>query len=205
MIPVENAAGGAAAGAHEQPEGAPDQHADQVAHIEQRGDQKQLRPPQDAAVVQRADDGQTGAPDQEDLVGGFGGGDDVVAQRLVVDPVADGLEAAGEELHGAQGELVLDGHDLLDGIHSPNQPQQVQPARLPEEAPALQNTKFLRTEGIQHKAQRQHDAPADEPEDISLSRFGHRKSPLFQNRWDNFTTCRQKTQPFAVLYARYSK
>ena len=41
MIPVENAAGGAAAGVHHQPEGTPDQHADEVTHIKDHRDYKE--------------------------------------------------------------------------------------------------------------------------------------------------------------------
>ena len=190
MIPVEDPAGGAAAGAHQQPEGTPDQHADQIAHIEQHRDQEQLRAFQDAAVVKPADDRQTGAPDEEDLVGGLGGGDDIRPEGLVVDPVAVEAEAAGEELHGAKRELVFDGHDLQEGVRRPHQPEQVEQAELFEEVPALQNVKFLPPQAVQHKAQHQHDAPAHQPEDIPFSHFGH-LCPLFsQIRWDNSTTTR---------------
>ena len=41
MIPVEDAAGGAAPGFHQQPEGTPDQHTDQIAYIEADADHKQ--------------------------------------------------------------------------------------------------------------------------------------------------------------------
>ena len=84
-----------------------------------------------------------------------------------------GAEAAGEELHGPQGELVFHGNDLQEGIRRPNQPQQVEQAEFLEEVPAFQNIKFLPPQAVQHKAQHQHDAPANQPEQISFSHFGH--------------------------------
>jgi len=51
MIPVKDPAGGASAVVHDQPERTPDQHADQVAYVEQDTDHKQVRLADDAILI----------------------------------------------------------------------------------------------------------------------------------------------------------
>ena len=52
MIPVENTAGGAATVFHNKvPEGAPEQHANQIAYIEERGNPKHCKIAEDALRV----------------------------------------------------------------------------------------------------------------------------------------------------------
>ena len=162
MVPVEDAAGGAAAVAHHQTEGAPHQHADQIADIEADGAHEQAQLADDAAEVQAADGQDQGGPDQEDLVGRLGGGDDVIPQGLVIDFFQNGLEAVGEELHGAQGQLVADGQDLMDHIHHPKEPQQVVHRPAPEEVQPLQDGEGVRPEDAGQGAQDEYDAAADE-------------------------------------------
>ena len=93
MIPVEDAAGGAAAVLHDQPERTPDQHADQIAHIERNGDHEEDHVIDDSIVVQQADGNDQGGPEDEYLIGGLGGGDHIVTQGLIIDFVPDGAKA----------------------------------------------------------------------------------------------------------------
>ena len=69
VVPVEDPAGGAAAVAHHQPEGTPDQHADQVADVEKYGNEEQNRLAEQPPVPAKADDRQQGAPDRENQGG----------------------------------------------------------------------------------------------------------------------------------------
>ena len=97
MVPVEDAAGRAAAVLHNEPEGAPDQYADQVADIERERDEEERRVGEDAQPMQQRERNHHRRPEQEDPVGGAGGVDDVLAQRLIVDLAGGGAEAETEE------------------------------------------------------------------------------------------------------------
>ena len=50
MIPVENAAGGAAAGFHEQAERTPDKHTDEIADVEEYGNHEHARAIDDICI-----------------------------------------------------------------------------------------------------------------------------------------------------------
>ena len=97
MVPVENPAGGAAPGFHHQPKGAPDQHTDQIAHIKGNRDQKQQWLVQHTSVIEYAEHCQQTAPEQKDLIGRLGGGDNVFPESLLIDFLPNGPEAAGKK------------------------------------------------------------------------------------------------------------
>ena len=78
MIPVENAAGGAAAGLHHQTEGTPDQHADEITDIEENRDQEKTDPAIETASVPNANGSSKEDPENRNLIGSFGGADDVL-------------------------------------------------------------------------------------------------------------------------------
>ena len=103
VVPVEDPAGGAAAVAHHQPEGTPDQHADQVADVEKYGNEEQNRLAEQLPVPAKADDRQQGAPDRENQ-----GGPPVLlpekeAKGFRVGADFSGPEPPGEELGGPPG------------------------------------------------------------------------------------------------------
>lgn len=148
VVPVEDAAGGAAAVFHDKPEGAPDQHTDQITDIEHHRDHKKAGPVQPAGKIQAADGGDKQAPEQEHLVGRLGGGNDILAQGLIVDFFPDGPEAVGKKFLGAQGHLVPDGHDLQKHIGYPNRPQQVQGGGEAEKVHPLQYGKSPPAEAV---------------------------------------------------------
>ena len=55
MVPVEDSAGGTAAGLHQKPERTPYQHADKVTNIEAHTDHKQTYLADDPGPIQNAD------------------------------------------------------------------------------------------------------------------------------------------------------
>ena len=91
----------------------------------------------------------------------------------MVDLVQNGLEPVGEELHGAKGQLVSDGQNLLDHIQHPHQPQQMEDGPTPEEVQTMENVKGLGGCEAGNSTQYQDDASADQLEDVSFSCFGH--------------------------------
>ena len=125
MIPVENAAGGAAAVAHDEPEGAPYKHADKVAHIKGNGNQQQLGLTQHVKEVQQPQHGDERHPDDHDLIGSLGGRAHVRLDSLLIYLLRNGSEAGKEMLMRAQRNIALDRHKLAEHIDKPQYPQQV--------------------------------------------------------------------------------
>jgi len=92
MIPVEDAAGGAAARLHQKTERTPDQHADQITHIEQHRNEKEFFCVQNPPIVQQPNDRKQRDPDQHDLIGCFRGGNGISFQCGKIDLLLDGLK-----------------------------------------------------------------------------------------------------------------
>ena len=171
VIPVENAAGGAAFVLHDQPEGTPDQNADQVTDIEADGDHKEPQFADHVRIIQYADQGDQGDPEQHDLVCGFCGGYDVVFQGLGIDLFADGTETVGKKFLRTQGHFVFYGNDLLNHIRDPDDPQKMQGGESREKVSAFQNIKYLRRDKAHQQAQDENCGPTDQADKVSLSCF----------------------------------
>jgi hypothetical protein len=92
VIPVEYAACGAAAGMHEQPEGAPDEHTNQIADIENDRNKKQGQIAQDSFEMKDAYNGYQREPQQHYFICGMGGAHGVFLQRFIVDLFPYGFE-----------------------------------------------------------------------------------------------------------------
>ena len=122
MVPVEYATGGAAAIFHDEPERTPDQHADEVADIEEHADHEKNGVVDHAEIVQQSDDGQKNDPDDENLVRGFGGRDHVFAECGMIDLFADRLEFDFEQFLRPQRDIVLYGNQLEYHINDPDYP-----------------------------------------------------------------------------------
>ena len=101
MVPVEDPAGGAAAVAHDQTEGAPDQHSDQIADIKAYADEEKSGFVDDSVEIENSDYSNQGAPEDKYLVCSLGGGLDIAAQGIPVDFLPNGPEAVGKDLLGA--------------------------------------------------------------------------------------------------------
>ena len=173
MVPVKDPAGGAASVFHDEPEGAPDQHADQIADIESGADHKQCGLADNAGKVKDADHCQQRDPQQHHLVGSLGGGGDMGLQSGGVDLLSDGAKAMRKEFHGAQGQFVSDGDDLQDHIQNPDRPEQMKRGEGAEEIQTIQNGKTLRPKEAQRTADQKDKTPADQPKKVSFAGFGH--------------------------------
>ena len=96
VIPIEYAAGGAAAVAHDKAEGAPYQHADKVAYIKGNRNQQQSGFMQHIKEVQQTDDRNKRNPNKHYLVGGLGGGTDVFLNGLLVYLLRNGMSSSAQ-------------------------------------------------------------------------------------------------------------
>ena len=178
VIPVEDPAGGAAAVFHHQTEGAPDQHADQVAYIEKYGDQKKSGLSKNPGEIKNADGSNQGPPDDENFISGLCCVDDIAVKGFVIDFILHGPEAAGPELLGAQRHLIPDGDDLLDHIHNPQQPKNMEKRKTGEKVQAVQNPEGFGGSVSSCAAKQKNKDTADQPDKVSLSCFGHEKAPV---------------------------
>lgn len=126
MIPVEDPAGGAAAGFHQKPERTPDQHADQVAYIKAHADHKQPHLADDSGPIEDADRCYQRTPQQENLICSLGRCQDIASQCFVIDFIPNRLKEIGKQFHRSQRQFVFNGDDLQDHICNPNQPKDMQ-------------------------------------------------------------------------------
>ena len=161
MVPVENAAGGAAAGLHQKPERAPDEHADEVADVEGHGAEEERDFTDAAGEVQSSEHTDERTPQQHDLVRALSGLHGVAAERFVVDLLADGLKAVLEQLLRAERHLVFDGDDLQEHIDGPKAPKQMERGEAGEKVHAVQYIEFLRCERTAQTAENKHDTAPD--------------------------------------------
>ena len=97
MIPVENAAGGAAFVFHNQPERAEDEHADQIAHIKQNADQKKMNILQNSDMMKRSQPRNEQSPEDKYLVRRLRGSDDIGLKGLYIDFLKHRAEAVFEK------------------------------------------------------------------------------------------------------------
>ena len=173
MVPVENAAGGAALGAHDQAERAPDEHADEVANVKQHGYHKKTGLVYDACIIEQTYHCQQQAPQHQHLVSSFGGCRYVSAQGLVVYFFSDGLEAVCKQLLRAKGQLIFYGDELEDHIHQPYGPEQMQRIEALYKTHAVQNIKRFRTDKTRYGAQYKNQAAPCKTPHILFSHCRH--------------------------------
>ena len=98
MVPVKNAAGGAAAGLHQKPERAPDEYADEVADVEGHGAEEERDFTDTACEVQNSEHTDERTPQKHDLISALGGICGVAPQCFGVDLFPDGAEAVFKQL-----------------------------------------------------------------------------------------------------------
>ena len=139
VIPVEDPARRAAPVVQDQPERTPDQHADQIAHVERHGDQEQDPVIDDICLPQHDERNDPGRKDDKDLVGRFGRLNDVLAQVDVVDRLFDGAESHLEQLLRTERQPRAHGNQLQQHIKDPQPPQQMEHREMFEEIPAFQD------------------------------------------------------------------
>ena len=142
MIPVENSAGGAASGSHQQAEGTPHQHANQITDIETYTNQKELMFSDDARSIQNTDRCDQCTPEKEHFVCRFRGGYNISAKGFIVDFLPNGLKTVGKQLLRSQRDFVFDGDDLQDHICHPNEPKQMEQGRHGEEIHVIEYIKL---------------------------------------------------------------
>ena len=181
MVPVEDAAGGAAAGLHHQPERAPDQYTDEIAHVEDHADHKQTNFPDDAREIQKSDHRQQDAPQGKDFISGLGGGGNIFLQGLNVYFFTNGAKTVRKEFLRTQGQAVFDGNDLKDHVRHPDQPKQMKHGKSGKEPESLQNIKDLRTNKARKPAKEQDHGSAHQFPYVSFPRFGHKRTPVGEN------------------------
>ena len=126
VIPVKDPTGGTAAVFHDQPEGAPDQHANQVADVKQHRDHKQRYLVDYAPIIQQPDPRDQKAPKDKNLISGLSGGHDIASQGFMVDLVPYGPKMVGKELLRAYWDFIFNGDDLKEHIYDPYRPQKMQ-------------------------------------------------------------------------------
>lgn len=169
MIPVENAAGGAAPVFHQQTERTPDQHTNQVADIKDYGDQIQGGFSNPVFEIQHTDGANQNAPQNQYLIGGFAGGQNIGFQGIPIDFIPNGAETMGKELLRPNGDPVSDGDDLENHIRNPDDPEKMQRGKLMKELIPFQNIKCIGTEKVQRQTDDKNQATPDEPGKIAFS------------------------------------
>jgi len=173
MIPVEDAAGGTAAVAHHQAERAPDQHADQIADVEEDGDDEEHAVVDNSGMVYHADSCGEQCPDDHDAVRSACGGNDIRFQMFGIELLANGTEALPEELERTDGDVPADGDKLKEHVDHPHAPQKMQDGKALKECKAAEQFKLLRAIQIHQNGQNQNDASGSEPEKVDFSDSGH--------------------------------
>ena len=155
MVPVENAAGGAAAVFHKPyPEGAPEKHADKVADIKSNAYEQEHSSADNAGEIEGADDAVEDYPDQTHKNGVFIGLDYktdkffVAAQHIIL----EGLEGAFEKLLRARGPISFGGDKLHYHVHHPDHPHNVEKAEAVKDMEAVHNIKLPGRENKQQSA-----------------------------------------------------
>ena len=175
MIPVEDAAGGAAAVLQDQlPERAPKQHADQVAHIENNADPKQQVVGKDLQMAQKAQNRCKRRPHNKNCRSA-----EVhllhSAPHLRDRRFSSRTKVAAKKLLRAQGyQRFLQGDQLHQHIAYPNQPQNMQQGRTLQELPLLDHLKLPRTGRQKDGHQHQHRTSKHEPPHIHSTQCGQR-------------------------------
>lgn len=168
MIPVKDPTGGTAAVFHDQPEWAPDQHADQVANIKQHRDHKQRYLVDYAPIIQQADPHDQKAPKDKNLISGLSGGHDIASQGFMVDLVPYGPKMVGKELLRAYWDFIFNGDDLKE--LSLNQgPQKMQGRKDFEKIHSVEHKETIRLIQPHENARDKNYAAADQARKISFS------------------------------------
>ena len=121
MIPVEDAAGGAAFVLHNKSERTPYKNADKITHVEDHGNEKQPHPADHSRKIKHADNGNQPTPEQQHLVGGTAGRGNVISQGGGAYLFPDRTEVRGKQLHRADrnSELVIYRDYLQEHIEHP--------------------------------------------------------------------------------------
>ena len=173
MIPVKDPASGAAPVLHNQPEGTPDEHTDQITHIKEYRDHKKRHFIDDTKKIQHPDPGNEQTPKDKHFVSRFCGRYDVVSQSLVIDLVPYWFETAGKKFLRSQRHLIFDGDDLKDHVHHPHTPQKVQKRKLFEKIHSIQNREEIPPEQIHEQAKHKNHTASNQPTYINLSCLRH--------------------------------
>ena len=172
MVPVEDAAGGAAFVFHNQPEGAPDEDADQVADIKEHRDHKQAGLVDDTLEIQGADGRRHKAPEDKDLIGGLGGGSRIVPEAAGADSLPGGTVAVGEQLPGAQGQPAFHRGQLEEHIRHPDEPEKMQGGKAAEKVGAVQHREAFGPAAPEQGAPRQNQNAPSQAEKVPFPGFG---------------------------------
>ena len=98
MVPIENAAGGAAFVFHNKSERAPYKHTDKIANVKQHRNEKHCRFIDYTEQAERADRRNEKHPNNHNAVGGFRCGNDMVAKCLRAYFIAYRSETVGKQL-----------------------------------------------------------------------------------------------------------
>ena len=174
MIPIKNAASGAAAVAHDEPERAPNQYADQIAYIKHHRGHKQSDLAHHAGKIQHTDYGDQTAPQHKHLIGCLGGGDHVVTEGFMVDLLLDRLKTISKQLLGTKRHLIFDWEDLQDHVKDPNDPQQMKKREFGKKVYSVQNGKAFGGNKTQNSANQQNQNTAHQTPYILFSCGRHR-------------------------------
>ena len=134
MIPVEDAAGGAASVFHHQAEGTPKQHADEIADVEDDRNQKQMYMAEDAGGMQCAKRRNQQRPDDKHSESAPSGIDNVHFKRIPIDFFRNRSEVLTEHLERTNGQAALDREELSEHIEHPDKPQKMKKGWLVKEA-----------------------------------------------------------------------
>ena len=173
MVPVENAAGGAAAVVHDQPEGTPDENTDQITYIKNHSDQKKNFPVIQPGKIAHAYQCDQHNPHQHHLESRLGGIGDIVFHCFQVHLFHNGPEVFPEKLQRADGQVFMKGPQLGGHIHQPHAPQKMQQGEPIKKHPPFQHMKLPRQNKIQHNSCHQNQHPANKPQGVPSSDGRH--------------------------------
>ena len=153
VVPVKNAAGGAAAVLHKpNTEGAPEKNTDKVTNIKSNGENKQKVASDYSGKIKCANHGNKCKPCKTDFDGIQIAFFDVIHKVLKLFDMFyfAGTKILKAELGGTDGEEFSAGEDLKKHIHKPNCPKEMENGKFLKEVHAAHNVKFFRCKEEKH-------------------------------------------------------
>jgi len=168
MIPVEDAAGGAAFVLHNEPKRAPDQHADQIAHIEESREQYHNPMVNHAREKKGGDECAYRDPNEHDLVCGGGGIFHILLEILDVYFLFDRTKERLEHFLRSDGDMRFDRDESQDHVIHPNPPKQVQRRKIGEEF-TLGNVECIAVGTVECDCDHKDQYPAKQAQKINFS------------------------------------